>query len=909
MAIASPLPDHMTAEDQVAPPGGETGVHEGGGSITDSLKRLLKVETERLRMRQGLGMGGAEIAAARSDLVDHVVTRACKEAAASVDRSGQSELSQLAVVALGGYGRRELCPASDVDLLFLHAGSPTPALAGFVERTLITLWDAGLTVGHSFRSAKECVSEARGDLHSRTAFAEARLVAGHPGLLEALQLRLEVSLRGSRAARDSFVEQMRTEWHGRLVRFGHAVCVLEPQVKEGPGGLRDLHAVLWVGHALFGSRGLGALEAAHLLEAADYAALRQANDFLLRVRNEAHFATGRKTDLVSLDLQDDLARRLGYRPRGGLLASEMLMRDYYRRASRLHEICANFVEAHLEPKPRRSFFTGLRLRRRTTKGFEVKEGALHLRAGQSLRGGAAVIEAFEVAQAEGVPLSRALRAELRDRAALLAGPSRPTRDAGAALLRLLGPRGRVGTALRAMHDTGVLARIVPEWARVTYLVQHDYFHKYTVDEHTLRAIEALDELAAGQDPENAPLARLFDEVEDARPLYLGMLLHDIAKGRGGGHVPKGVVLSRRILSRLRIDEDLAEKAVFLVGAHLELSQTAQQRDLSESTLIESFAARMGSLEKLNLLMLLTYADHRAVGPGIWNAWKGSLLFDLYGRTRQRLLAMREADEQDPATRERDRAAEDLHRYFPAEEVDKHFALLPERYLRATDALRMSSHFRLVRSRGGRAAAFEWADRGDGEGTELTVTAEDRPGFFALLAGALSVNGIDILGADLFARNDGVVLDTLRVAERPGQRAVRPERRVRLEGVMLDAVAGRLDVPEAFHKWRAGHPRRRPGGRAAKAPAVRFDQEASALATVVEVKAPDQPGLAYTLAHTLAEQGLDILSARIATAKALALDAFYVRDGEGRKLDPDTMGTVETALLAAISGRDKTKSNG
>jgi [protein-PII] uridylyltransferase len=222
---------------------------------------------------------------------------------------------------------------------------------------------------------------------------------------------------------------------------------------------------------------------------------------------------------------------------------------------------------------------------------------------------------------------------------------------------------------------------------------------------------------------------------------------------------------------------------------------------------------------------------------------------------------------------------------------------------------MSSHFRLVRSRGGRPAAFEWADRGDGEGTELTITAEDRPGLFALVAGTLTVNGLDILGADLFGRNDGVVLDTLRVAERPGQRAVRPERRVRLEGALTEAVAGRLDLAEAFQKWRAGHPRRRPsGGRAAKAPAVRFDQEASALATVVEVKAPDQPGLAYTLAHTLAEQGLDILSARIATAKALALDVFYVKDGEGRKLDPDTMAVVEQALQAAISGRDKAKSN-
>jgi [protein-PII] uridylyltransferase len=468
----------------------------------------------------------------------------------------------------------------------------------------------------------------------------------------------------------------------------------------------------------------------------------------------------------------------------------------------------------------------------------------------------------------------------------------------------------VALALRALHETGVLARLVPEWSRITFLVQHDYFHKYTVDEHTLKAIEALDDLAAGQDPAKAHLARLFDELEDARPLYLGMLLHDIAKGRGGGHVPKGVALARRILERLGVEEPLAEKVVFLVGAHLDMSRTAQQRDLSEPALIEAFATRAGSVEKLNLLLLLTYADHCGVGPGIWNEWKASLLWELYGRVRRKLEAHRGLEEAEAWVRERDRAGSDLRRYFPSEEVERHFSLLPERYLRATDAARLSSHFRLVRSLGSRPAAFEWADRGDEQGSELTVTAPDRPGLFATLAGTLTAHGLDILSADLFARTDGIVLDTLRVAELPGHRPVRPERRARIEAALVEAVSGRLDVAEEVQKWRSEAPRRarRAGGRAARAPSVRFDQEASALATVVEVKAPDQAGLAYTLAHGLAALGLDILSARIATAKALALDVFYVRDAEGRKLDPDAMAAVEEALMGALIARSRHRSN-
>jgi [protein-PII] uridylyltransferase len=327
--------------------------------------------------------------------------------------------------------------------------------------------------------------------------------------------------------------------------------------------------------------------------------------------------------------------------------------------------------------------------------------------------------------------------------------------------------------------------------------------------------------------------------------------------------------------------------------------------------VASFAARVGRRERLDQLMLLTYADHCGVGPGIWNEWKAALLWELYDRTRRELEAHPGPGRPEPARVERDAAVAYLRHDFAADEIERHFALLPERYLRATDAARLVSHFRLLRARGDRPAAFEWADRGDGRGTELTVTARDRPGLFALLAGTLAARGIDILGADLFVRDDGVVLDTLRVAEVPGQRPLRPERRVRLEAALQDAVAGRLDVKGAFDLWQAQTRKsaRRPGGRAARPPAVRFDQEASALATVVEVRAQDQPGLAYTLAHTLGELGLDITSARIATAKAMALDVFYVRDARAKKLHPDSLPGVERALVEALRARERDRSDG
>jgi [protein-PII] uridylyltransferase len=370
-------------------------------------------------------------------------------------------------------------------------------------------------------------------------------------------------------------------------------------------------------------------------------------------------------------------------------------------------------------------------------------------------------------------------------------------------------------------------------------------------------------------------------------------------------VGRGVRIGGRILDRLHASAGLRADVLFLIDAHLEMSQLSQQRDLTEPTLIEGFARRVGTLDRLNLLFLLTYADHCGVGPGIWNEWKGSLLTELYARTRERLLGRPETDSREHQARAR--AMKSLLGEFPAEEVERHFARLPQRYLRASDASRMERHFRLLRSLGERTAAAEWRDVDDGHCTELTVAAsQDRPGLFAALAGTLTANGADILSVDLFTREDGVVLDTFRLSEQSSNRPVRDDRRGRIEASVAEAVAGRLDVDEAVDRWRSRTPSRsrRHWGRAAKPPVIRFDNEASATATVVEVKAQDQPGLAYTIAFALAGLGLDITFAKIATAKALALDVFYVTDASRRKLGEEALPAVEEALLRALGSKSR-----
>jgi [protein-PII] uridylyltransferase len=426
------------------------------------------------------------------------------------------------------------------------------------------------------------------------------------------------------------------------------------------------------------------------------------------------------------------------------------------------------------------------------------------------------------------------------------------------------------------------------------------FHRYTVDEHTLRAVEALDEVASGRNPALSRLGRLFDELDDAAPLYLGMLLHDVGKGKGKGHVERGVRIGTRIVRRLPLDERGSKTVLFLIGAHLEMSQLSQHRDLSEPGVAPAFAERVASLEQLNMLFLLTYADHCAVGPGIWNDWKASLLWELYERTRP-LLVPAEIATEGPRSGPQDEALRHILRDHPTEDVLPHFSLVPERYFRATDATRILFHLGLLRRRDADGVAVGWQEPPGGHGTEFTVVAPDRRGLFASLAGTFTARGVDVLSVDLFTREDGVALDTFRVARLPEHEPLEPDRCDRLRKDLAAAAAGRLDVEAAVEKWRAAAPgrTRRHWGRARHEPRVKFDAEGSATATIVEVRAPDRPGLAYLIAHTLSDLGLDISFAKIATAKALAFDVFYVTDGKGRKLSPEGMDEIEAALLHVL----------
>ncbi|GBC81633.1 Bifunctional uridylyltransferase/uridylyl-removing enzyme [bacterium HR10] len=832
--------------------------------------------------------------------MDLIVCQVAEWASARV--SARMEIARAcALVAVGGYGRCELAPFSDVDLAFVHVDRAPEELRAFIEQVLRLLWDGGLVIGHSVRSIGESVHVAREDPRVATALQETRYLWGSPAIVRQLRESLQAALYEDRRQRLLFLEALRREWEQRYARMGEIIGVQEPHVKEGAGGLRDLHAIRWVGRARYGSAGIEALCAEGHVSSAEYAVLRSAHDFLLRVRNGLHFLTGRKTDRLTVDLQLMLAARLGYPSWRGLRASEVFMREYYHQAHSLHEIARGFLARAWRDITRRRLWAFRGHRR--LGAFEIAEGELFLREEREqpqvspVRDPLLLVEAFRVAQTERVTLSEELRRTIREHAPVLGRILRQKSEARQLFLQIVGHRGEVARVLRLMHETGVLGRFLPEFGRLTFLVQHDPDHAYTVDEHTFQALEALDRV--WQNPADAQQARLrqvFSEITDAVPLYLGLLFHDLGKGRGHGHVPRSVRLARRALRRLGLGPQRQQAVLFLVARHLLMSHLAWRRDVTEEGVIAELVAALGEgdqLERLNMLLLLTYADTAGVGPGVWTQWKGLLLWELYERARRWLTRQGEG-EWLPI----EEIARVLDGEFSRSEIERHLAELPPRYGRATPPEQIAEHLRLVRRVPEEFVVVRWRTVREGGCTELTLSTFDQLGLFARIAGTLWAHGLNILSAEAYTRADGIIIDTFRVCEIGSACPVSPERWAAIEADVRAAVDGCYDVARAVAKWQ----RRslRPRARDRRAPLIRCDNAASLTSTVLEVVAEDEPGLAYRIASTLQALGLTIVLAKVTTEKSLALDVFYVTDAEGRKLTPAFIAEVERALAEALS---------
>lgn len=875
-------------------------------AISRELKTFLKIEDQRLKIAHRCGAPGSQTAAARSSVLDLVVERANQAATLLGDINDSSYKVQhlCAVVALGGYGRGELAPYSDLDILFLYPNHRALQTRRLVEQILRLLWDAGVTVGPSFRGVSDCVTAAHSDPHLQTALVSTRLLAGNGAIYDSLLQALE---KDRRKRGDAYIAAILRERAARYAKFGAAVCLQEPNIKESPGGLRDLHTALWVGYTRYGCRTLDELRDHDIISEAERRTAARAASFLWRVRYAAHLSTRRKTERLALDLQTTLAREFGYKKSAYLLASEKFMRDYYHHARELNLFTETLLARASESERKASRRWGRKLSRTPTEPLSIRNGRVQLEGkGELLTGNPMLLfDAFALAQAADVPLSQTLRDAMRQSLPAVDGNFRRSAEGSLAFMKLLARRGRGGYVLRLMHEIGFLTRFVPEFGRISLLIQHDLYHHYTVDEHTLKAVEALDELYASQDKQRAHLRGIFDEIEDPGLLYLSILLHDIGKGRGRGHIPRGAKIAAPICKRLGLSELDAAKVVLIVNQHVAMAQLAQRRDLNEPHVVADFAARMGTLDALNVLLLLTYSDLNAVAPGVWSEWKSTLLWELYRRARTVLTGTdAPPDETEKTARFKEQMAKALEGSLALSEVERHVALLPDRYVRVTRPAAAAIHLHLVKELKSDVFVRRWMRYGR-ESTELTVCTRDRHGLCADIAGALAAHGIEILSAELNTREDGVALDVFMLREASTHHAIDAQRYAAIERSLRKAIAGESDISALVERWRTRNaPRKRsavsPTG-PRNPPQVACDNEASQSSTLIEVHAVDEPGLAYKIASALAALGLDIVCAKIATEKSDALDVFYVTDGDGMKLAQSRMQSVQVSLAKLLSG--------
>ena len=846
-------------------------------------------------MRHAEGASGQESVRAHARLIDDVVLALTRLLAADGARAGLVP-TPLAVMALGGYGRGELNLQSDVDLMVIYEGELSPYVQRAMQELLYTLWDLGLQVGHSLRSLDDCVAMARTDFSSRTSMQEARFLAGDRRLFA----RFQRVLRENVYRRDfgKFLETTLTERDQRYRKFGASPYIGEPNVKESAGGLRDMHTAMWLGAAKFGARTLRELADKGLITPREQAAADAALTFLWRVRNELHFFSGHKNDVLGRDLQPRIAKNLGYENDETSLGVERFMHDYYLHARVIHRVSRRLIARCQETLSRRGSAERRQRQQALADGLVFFDGALHLadRDPRRLREDATrLMKVFWHLHRLGCELSLDLERAVEDALHLVDDGFRRSPLVRDLFLDVCRNWGRVAQTFSEMHEIGLLGRYLPEFGALTCLVQYDVYHRFSADQHSLFAVEHLEALAPGQSAESEGAALVFNEVEKPELLMLGMLLHDIGKAQGHGHVAKGIPLVRALTARMGLDPADAGAVEFLVAHHLTMSHVAQRRDIDDPKTVADFAATAGDPQRLRMLYLLTYADMRAVGPGVLTPWQARILHELYARALARLTGGRVARPNRTQLVGRLHAAvgEDLE----LQAVKAHLAMVTDRYLASTSVQRMAEHLRMLRRLAGASVVTELFHHPDLGSSDLVVVTRDVPGLFALIAGTLAAHGVNIISAQIHTRADGIAIDTFQVNDPLGETLTSKARWTRLLDALRAVLTGEERVETLLERRRAAG---RAPASAAGPPKITLDNQLSDAATVLEVKCPDRLGLLYLITRTLSALGLDIASARIATEIDQAFDTFYVHDRQGRKLEaPETLARVREALAEAL----------
>ena len=877
---------------------------EGTAAETAERRRRLRLELLRQHLAQNVdflkaahlgGASGQQSVQAYANFMDGFLSTIFRLAVDDAKKEGAAA-GPIVLVALGGYGRGELGPLSDLDLMVIYDGEMGPFVQRVTQGLLYTLWDLGLTVGHSVRSLPDCVAMARTDFASRTSMQEARFVVGDRRLFQ--RFRRVLAENVYRKDFGQFLETALTERDQRYRKFGGSPYMGEPNVKESAGGLRDLHTAMWLASTKFGARTLRDLLEKSLITQREERQTDAALTFLWRVRNELHFLSGHKNDVLSRDIQPQIAKHFGYESDDVSLHVEKFMRDYYLHARVIHRVSSRLIARCQETLSRRGTVQRRLRQEALADGLFVMDERIHLvhPDGRDFRAEPArLMKAFWHSHRLGLELGVDVERAVEDALDLVDDGFRRSAEVRDLFLDICRNWGRVAQTLRQMHEVGFLGRYLPEWDALTCLVQYDVYHKFTADQHSLIAVENLEALAPGASASSEGIAQVLNEVQRPDLLMLGMLLHDIGKGKGHSHVAKGIPLAEELTARIGLEGEAAGAVVFLVAQHVALSHIAQRRDVNDPKTVEALAALCGTAERLRKLYLLTFADMRAVGPGVMTGWQAHILWELYCGALQRLTGGRP----ERLTREdvADRVRTELRDAGLKRSVPGHLGMISERYLSTTPAARIAEHMRLIERLEEEPAATELFHHRDLGSSDLVIVTRDVPGLFSLIAGSLAAHGINILSAQIHTRADGIAIDTFQVNDPFGEAVTEEARWRRTLQALRRVLLGEQKVDELLAARRGG----RSGDDAVPGPAkVSVDNHLSDTHTVVEVKCPDRVGLLYLITRTLAGFDLSIASARIATDIDHAFDTFYVADRHGHRIeDPDEMARVRAALEDAL----------
>jgi [protein-PII] uridylyltransferase len=808
-----------------------------------------------------------------------------------------------AIVAVGGYGRGELAPHSDVDLLFLLSYKLTPHAEQVIEYILYMLWDLGLKVGHATRSVDECLRMAKADLTVRTALLEARYLWGDNALYQDLRRRFR-DLAGADAL--GFVEAKLAERDDRHKRMGDSRYVLEPNIKDGKGGLRDLHTLYWIAKYIYRVDDPADLVAQGVFTGREAARFARAHGFLTTVRCHLHYHADRAEERLTFDLQPAIGRAMGYADRSAQRTVERFMKHYFlvaKDVGDLTRILCAALEAANQRKPR--FRLAWTRSRREVAGFVVEEGRLNVPNESAFRDDKLnFLRLFHVAQAHELDIHpSALRLITQELGAVDAA-LRDDKEANSLFLDMLTSRRAPGETLKRLNEAGVLGRFVPDFGRVVAQMQHDMYHVYTVDEHTIRAIDLLARVEAGQMTEDHPLAsEIVHKVASRRAQYCAVLLHDIAKGRGGDHSVIGAEIAERLCPRFGLSAEETESVAWLVRHHLAMSATAQKRDIFDPKTIQDFAALVQSPERLRLLLVLTVVDMRATGPNVWNHWKASLLRELYYRTEEVLAGAPAGGNVQARVEAAQRALAERLAHWPKDAVEAHLARGYPAYWLSLDADTQARHAEIVRAAeaAGEPLALDLRADPKRRVTEVTIYTPDYAGLFAQIAGGMALAGVNIVDARIFTLTNGWALDTFFVQDAEGGPIERREQIARLKTRIADCLAGTVR-PARELKGRESLPKR---ALVFEVPVrVVVDNAASRYFTVVEVNARDRPGLLHDVTRAITDSGLQIHSAKISTFGERVVDVFYVKDVFGMKVEHQAkQDQIKANLLAALGAAE------